>query len=124
MNRTEYALYTKLFLLLSIFFIPPLFALAQFNTGTDIVSILDVLKNIFNTVIPILMVLATVIFLWGIIMYITASGDEKRLASSRQYIIWGLVALLTMAAVWGLVNVLLLTFTINTLPTPKGPIQI
>lgn len=107
----------------------PLIAAAQLSDagGTTIGTILGKISEILNSVIPILMILATLIFLWGIISYITASGDEEKLKSARTYIIWGLIALFVMVAVWGLVQVLLTTFGLGDLEsqplTPGGPQQ-
>ena len=86
-------------------------------------TILQDISDILNTVIPILMILATLVFLWGIITYITAAGDEEKLKSARTFIIWGLVGLFVMVAVWGLVQVLLNTFGVGTPGTPIGPVQ-
>ncbi|PIR69564.1 MAG: hypothetical protein COU47_02305 [Candidatus Niyogibacteria bacterium CG10_big_fil_rev_8_21_14_0_10_46_36] len=86
-------------------------------------TLLQDISDILNTVIPILMILATLIFLWGIITYITAAGDEEKLKSARTYIIWGLIGLFVMVAVWGLVQVLLNTFGVGTPGTPLGPQQ-
>ena len=56
------------------------------------------------------MVLATVIFLWGVIQYITAGGEEEKIKSGRTYMLWGIIALFVMVAVWGLVGVITATF--------------
>lgn len=96
----------------------PLFTYAQ-KVGT----ILQDISDILNTVIPILMILATLLFLWGIITYITASGDEEKLKGARTYIIWGLIGLFVMVSVWGLVQVLNNTFGISRQGTPLGPQQ-
>lgn len=96
----------------------PLLTYAQ-TVGT----ILEKISDILNITIPVLMILATLVFLWGIITYITASGDEEKLKGARMYIIWGLIGLFVMVAVWGLVQVLLNTFGVGTPGTPIGPVQ-
>lgn len=105
------------FIALSVIFIP------FFSHAQTINTILQDISEILNTVIPILMILATLLFLWGIIQYITAAGDEEKLKGARQFIIWGLIGLFVMVAVWGLVNVLLNTFGVSTPGTPIGPQQ-
>lgn len=96
----------------------PFFAYAQ-----EVSTILTEISSILNTVIPILMILATLIFLWGIIQYITAAGDEEKIKGAKWYIIWGLIALFVMVSVWGLVQVLTNTFDIGRPVTPQGPRQ-
>ena len=94
----------------------PLAAAAQ----TTINDLINTLKGILGYLIPFFMVLATVIFLWGVIQYITAGGEEEKIKSGRTYMLWGLIALFVMIALWGLVNVLASTFNVgtnNTIPT-------
>ena len=60
-----------------------------------------------NTVIVFLFLVATVIFLWGVVRYISAGGDEEKTKEARQMIIWGIIFLAVMVAVWGFVNIVL-----------------
>src|SRR3989344_603494 len=54
--------------------------------------------------INFLLVLATLVFLWGILKYITAGGDAAKVAEARSYIIWGIIGLAVMGSVWAVVN--------------------
>lgn len=71
--------------------------------------------------INFLLVLATLVFLWGILKYITAGGDAAKIAEARSYILWGIVGLAVMASVWAIVNYLMEQLGIaggdNTIPT-------
>lgn len=71
--------------------------------------------------INFLLVLATLVFLWGILKYITAGGDATKIAEARSYIIWGIIGLAVMASVWAIINYLKDTLGIqggnNTIPT-------
>ncbi len=96
--------------------VTPLFAFAA-----DAMSILQMTQDILNFIIPILMILATVVFLWGVITYITAGGDEEKASSGRTYIIWGLIGLFAMVAVWGVVRALVNTFGVGSTGVPGGP---
>ncbi len=70
--------------------------------------------------INFLLVLATLVFLWGILKYITAGGDAAKVAEARSYIIWGIVGLAVMASVWAIISYLKDTLNIsggdNTIP--------
>jgi hypothetical protein len=58
--------------------------------------------------VPYQMVLvATAIFLWGGVRYIAAGGDEEKVKEARSMIIWGIIFLAVMVAVWGFVNIVL-----------------
>ena len=100
-------------------FIFPIVVEAQ----SRITDIIFGVAEIFNYIIFILMALATVVFLYGIVSYIIAAGmgDERKMGAARSYIIWGIIALFCMVAVWGLVNVLLDTFGLGTPYTPIAP---
>lgn len=62
--------------------------------------------------ITILMVLAGVVFAWGIIQYLFAGPDEKKTADARKYMIYGILTLAVMLSAWTLAYLLLDTFGI------------
>jgi hypothetical protein len=69
-----------------------------------------------NSLIPVLVVLGVLYFIWGVITYVIAS-DEEAQKSGRNRIIYGIIGLAVIVAMWGLVNILLNTFGINGTPT-------
>lgn len=89
----------------------PMFA---FAAVTDVSSLIGTIKTLIESVIPLLMVIATVIFLWGIISYIMAAGDEEKVKEARSYIIYGLIGLFVMVSVWGLVGIIANTFGLSS----------
>ena len=72
-------------------------------------SLLNNVGQVANRAISLLFVIATLVFLWGIIRYVIAGGDEEKLKEGRQYIIYGLVGLAVMLAVWGIVGAVVTT---------------
>lgn len=91
---------------------------------TDIKTFADFLCqiiNILNKAIPLLLTLATVVFLWGIVRFIYNAGNEKERENGRLFIIYGLIGLFVIVAMWGLVNVLLTTFGLTSISVPPGP---
>lgn len=92
----------------SVIFLSPLLVAAQDLGGT-----LDTIEDLLNQLIPLLLILATVLFLWGVIRYVTAGGDEEKLKTGRQYMLWGLIGLAVMVAVWGIVKLLVNTFGVG-----------
>ena len=72
-------------------------------------SLLNNVGQVANRAISLLFVIATLVFLWGIIRYVIAGGDEDKLKEGRQYIIYGLVGLAVMLAVWGIVGAVVKT---------------
>ena len=69
--------------------------------------------DILDPIIGVLLLLATVVFLWGIVKYIFAGDDTEKLKEARQFIMWGIVGLFVMISVWGLVELINNTFLIN-----------
>lgn len=80
----------------------------------------DKILPIINAVIPILFGLAFLYFLWGMVQYIQAP-DEGLKEEGRNKIIYGIIGLFVMVAVWGLVEVVRDTFLGSTpLGAPSG----
>ncbi len=86
---------------------------------TDIFSLLALLIEILNYIIPFLIAVAVVIFLVGVVKYISAAGDEEKRKSGRETMMWGIVGLFVMVAVWGLVNIIWNTFDLDTTAPPS-----
>jgi hypothetical protein len=72
---------------------------------------------ISNSVIPLILTLAVVVFIWGVVQYVINTDDEAKKAKGRQFMIWGIIGLAVMVSVWGLVSILGNTFHIaNVIP--------
>lgn len=82
-------------------------------------KIADNLTSDLSRLIPLLFLVATIVFLWGVIIYITAGGAEDKIKKGRAFILWGLVGLFVMVAVWGIVNLFVKTIFPEGLP--KSP---
>jgi hypothetical protein len=86
----------------------PSFAFAAAADFTYFTSIIAKVSDIINTLIPIVLALALLLFLWGMFQYfILGGGDEGKRETGRSYMIYGLIGLAVMVAVWGLVNLLI-----------------
>lgn len=58
----------------------------------------------------LIMALSMVVFLWGVVRFISSSGDPKKISEGRTAMMWGIVGLFVMVSLWGLV-----AFVKNTL---------
>ncbi len=91
-------------------FVAPQFAHAQANQqcaqigGEDkLTTLLCKIAFLINAVIPVIISLGVVYFIWGVIHYAIARDEEAK-AEGRSAMINGLIALLVIVSVWGLVN--------------------
>ncbi|MDP3051995.1 MAG: hypothetical protein Q8N42_00645 [bacterium] len=99
----------KKFVISSLALAFPLMAAAQ----TTLENIVATIRGLVDTIIPLFMVIAVAIFLWGIVKYITAAGDEEKAKDARGYIIYGLIGLFVMVAFWGIIRVVASTFGVQ-----------
>jgi hypothetical protein len=78
---------------------------------------------ILNDIIPILGSLAVVMFIWSVIQYIRAAGDEKKIEEEKWRIIYSLIGITVIFSLWGLLTLLINTFFDPTTwsSIPKGP---
>ena len=81
----------------------------------------NILTLFLKFVIPILMIIATLVFIWGIIQYVLSAGSDDRKKEAKNLIIWGLIALFVIVAMWGLVNVIGSTFGVEEPKIPRVP---
>lgn len=84
--------------------------------AADAFSIITTVNQILAYVIPILITLAVVYFIWGVIQY-TVSQDEEAKKGARGKIIQGLIGLFVIIAFWGIITILENTFKV-------GPVQL
>ncbi len=67
---------------------------------------LEIRRFIENILIPIIMGIALLVFLFGILKFISKGDDETARAQGRQFMFWGIIGLTVMVSVWGLVQIL------------------
>jgi FtsH-binding integral membrane protein len=77
--------------------------LAQVSTPTDLHSLLKIFTDILQSLFPILIGAALMFFIFGLVRFISKSGDAKTHAEGRQFMIWGLIGLFVMIAFMGIV---------------------
>ncbi len=65
----------------------------------------NILIFINNTLVPFILALAFVFFLWKITQYfIFKGGDEKEHEKARSSALWGIVTFVIILSLWGIVN--------------------
>ncbi|MBI2100130.1 MAG: hypothetical protein HYT48_02200 [Candidatus Vogelbacteria bacterium] len=80
----------------------PMVAAAQNEILTAVLRI----QAIVDAVVPIVLVIAFIYFVWGVGKYILSAGDEEKKSEGRNIMIYGALALFVIASIWGIVGVI------------------
>ena len=112
----------KLFVLFSFFGLTPMLAFAAsgctaLTTGSNgstgtLTNVLCTIGNFLNSVVPVLIALGVVYFVWGVITYVISSDEEAK-TTGRMRMIYGIIGLAVIVGMWGLVSILGNTFGVN-----------
>ncbi|MFA6006252.1 MAG: hypothetical protein WC764_00795 [Candidatus Paceibacterota bacterium] len=104
----------------------PFIAGAQVSGNpSNILGFMVTLQKVFNAIVPIMVALALIYFIYGLAEYILESGDTGKKEEGRARMIYGTIAMFVIASVWGLVYFLQDTLGIQrvqVLPAP-GVVQ-
>lgn len=85
------------------------------STTKDVETLFDFLCRIgqlLNFAVPILIALAVLLFVIGVVFYVVGS-DEAAKKKGRDRMIYGIIGLAVILALWGLVFILIDTFGIS-----------
>ncbi len=77
------------------------FAASQADT-----YIQNILDSIVNPIVKVMITVALVIFLWGVVEFIMGADNEEKRDAGKKHIIWGVIGLFIMVAVFGIMNLL------------------
>lgn len=99
----------KIGIIAASFAVPSLAAAATINNIWDIFGFV---KSILDTILPLIIAIAVVYFVYGIARYVMA-GDEGAKEAAKDKIIYGVIGLFVMISIWGLVNILVNTFGLD-----------
>jgi hypothetical protein len=94
------------------------------QSGKTATQLLGDITGIIQAIIPILIGAALLVFLWGVLKYLF-SKDAKSKTEGTNFIIWGIISLFVMVALWGLVNILQSSFLGDANPSdpPREEIE-
>jgi len=109
--------------LLSIFtaLVPVLSFAQNAPVARTIDGFLDYILYLAGRALPLLILAALVLFLYGIVKTYFFKSDETSRAEGQKFVLNGIVALFVMVSVWGLVNILRGTFDLDNDNIPLAP---
>lgn len=97
----------KKFIFIGLVLVSPSLVLAA-----DAFSIAGKIGEWLGFIIPILITLAVVWFIWGVITYVI-TGDEEKKKKATGMIIGGLIGLFVIVAFWGIIRLVTNTFGVG-----------
>ena len=93
-------------------FLFPVVAMAQGGqfdaTGGDFGQFLEnILLFISNVLIPFILAIGFLLFVWGIFLYFIAGGaDEEKRGKGKSLIIWATLGFVIIIVFWGVINII------------------
>lgn len=88
-------------------------------TGNGIEKLICDTQRILNSIVPLLIALGIVYFVWGVVQYyIIAEGEEAK-KKGKDKIIYGIIGLAVIVGLWGLVNIVINTFNFGGTTAPS-----
>ena len=92
----------------------PLVGFAQTKDFGWVVNL--IVTKILTPLIGLLVVAAMLVFMWGLIKYL--GGDAKNKEEAKGVMWFSVLAMFVMFSIWGLVNLLIVTFELNNESVP------
>lgn len=90
------------------FSVPAVLLAANFDTqGETVQSLFEKIKTlILSPIINFLFVVATVVFMWGVIQYVIAADNSSKTEGAKKQMLWGIIGLAVMSSAWTIVKIL------------------
>lgn len=77
---------------------------------------------LLSTIVPVLIVLGVVYFVWGVVRYVIADSEEAK-TKGKDGMIFGIIGLAIIIGMWGLVGIVIRTFGINNAAPTQMELQ-
>lgn len=88
------------------------------NAFSGLGKLICQVQQILNSIIPVLVALGVVYFVWGVVQYVIADGEEAK-KTGKDRIIYGIIGFAVIVGLWGLVNIVVKTFGLGASVAPK-----
>lgn len=72
------------------------------QTGGLFYDFIENVKDVLLRSIDILFILATIVFIWGLIRYLSPEDSAEKISEGRTYIVYGIITLFFMYSVWAI----------------------
>ena len=82
----------------------PVMAIAA--APTNLQGLIARFQDLINGLVPLAMSLAVLAFIWGLVVYIYNGSNPAKRSEGYTFMVYGIIALFVMTAMWGLVAIL------------------
>ena len=96
-------------------------AVAGGCSGTGLAKMICQAQQILNSIIPVLITLGVVYFVWGVVQFMINDSEEAK-TKGKDKIIYGVVGLAVIVGLWGLVNIITNTFGLSSTAPTLAPL--
>lgn len=103
--RKNYMPITALFL---VFY--PKFIYAATTPPQNFKQFVDIIIGLINSIVPILVTLALIGFLWGAAQFVYNADNAEKRSNGQSMMIYGVVSLFVIIGLWGIVSLAHNTF--------------
>lgn len=80
----------------------------------DVDSLIQAINTeIINPAISVLFVLAFLFFFWGLFEFLWGRDNTEARKKGQQHMIWGVIGIFIMVAVFGIINLIMATLGVN-----------
>ncbi|MEX0910308.1 MAG: hypothetical protein WDZ73_00955 [Candidatus Paceibacterota bacterium] len=79
-------------------------SLPQVAGAQGIDNAIATVQGWISALIPLIIGIGVLVFLWGVVKYITAGSDAEKRKEGGFLMAYGIIGLFVMVSVWGLVN--------------------
>ena len=94
--------------IITLFTIFPLVTFAR-----DLGKVVDSALMAIDALIPLIIGLALLAFMWGLVTYIWRGDDTKSREEGQQFMLWGIVGLTVMVSFWALIAIMANVFNMH-----------
>lgn len=98
----------------------------SFAAENNIMDLLIKFVNLANNIVGFLIAIATLVFLWGVLLYVIHGDSESKKTEAKGYMTYGIVTLFVMVSVWGITYIIANSFGLQTgieLPDKKSSVD-
>ncbi len=83
------------------------------SNHSSLAGVVSFIIGIINSIIPVLVVLALVLFMYSGLRYVLKASESHGKGAERSAMMWGIVALFVIISVWGLLRIMCATLLNN-----------